>query len=178
MKFNKTELEWVYEVFFNKFDDERWSFIKTFHSDNFKEIGFEWDFKESFYSISKKGVIRWMHFQLPPYDHDKFVYPMQGEIIDVILDLRKNSGTYGKHISLQLSEEKRNGVFIPKGLAHGFGVFSESAISVYLDTTVYNKECDSGVRRDSFGFDWWIKDPIISQKDQNLIKLEDFISPF
>jgi dTDP-4-dehydrorhamnose 3,5-epimerase/CDP-3, 6-dideoxy-D-glycero-D-glycero-4-hexulose-5-epimerase len=178
MKFNKTNLNWVYEVLFDRFEDERGGFIKTYNADTFKEIWFDGDFKESFYSISRKWVIRGMHFQLPPYDHDKFVFPMQWRIIDVILDLRKDSWTYGQYVSLELSEEKNNWVFIPKWLAHGFWVFSEIAISVYMDTTVYNKECDSGIKWDSFGFDRWIKNPIISTKDQWLTKLQDFNSPF
>ncbi len=178
MNFKSTLLGGVYEVFFDEFVDERWSFIKTFHSESFKEIGFSWDFKESFYSTSKKWVIRWMHFQLPPYDHDKFIYPMQGEIIDVILDLRKDSTTYKQYITLQLSEKQKNGVFIPKWLAHWFGVFSEIAISVYMNTTVYNQEYDSGIKWDSFWFDWWMENPIISEKDKWLQELEYFDSPF
>ena len=171
-------IEWVYEVVFDVFQDERWSFIKTFHSEIFKEIGFVWNFKESFYSISKKDVIRWMHFQLPPFDHDKFVYVIQWAINDVILDLRKGSPTYGQSITLELSADRHNWVFIPQWLAHWFSVSSDIAISLYMNTTIYNKDHDTWIRRDSFGHNRWISEPIMSERDKNLIKLEDFSSPF
>ena len=178
MKFNKTELEWVYEVLFDVFKDERWSFIKTFNTDVFKEIWFDLNFKESFYSISKKWVVRWMHFQLPPADHEKFVYVIQWSIKDVILDLRKNSITYGKYITLEISDQKNNWIIIPRGFAHWFEVLSQTAISIYMNTTVYDKNNDSWIRRDSFWFVRWINNPIISERDKNFISLDKFISPF
>jgi len=178
MIFEKTSLEWVYEVKFSVFNDDRWAFIKTFHYDGFTQIWLNEDFKESFYSISKKWVIRWMHFQLPPYDHHKFVYPVSWEVRDVIVDIRKNSPTYGKHVELILSEENHNWVFIPKGFAHGFLTLSDSATLVYMDTTVHNKESDYWINYMSFWYGWWIENPIVSEKDKNLIKLSDFDSPF
>lgn len=178
MKFTKTDLDWVFEVDFDKFEDERGSFIKTFHYNTFTEIWLKDDFKESFYSISKKDVIRGLHFQLPPYHHDKFVYPIDWEIKDVILDLRKWSKNYWKYTSLILSKEKNNGIFIPKWFAHGFLTLSDSATLIYMDTTIFDKESDSGIRRDSIWFNRWIQNPIISEKDKNLIDFKKFTSPF
>lgn len=178
MIFERTNLDWVYEVKFNVFNDERWSFIKTFNYDDFSQIWLNEDFKESFYSISKKWVIRGMHFQLPPYDHHKLVYPIIWEVIDVVVDLRKNSSSYGKYAELVLSEKKHNWLFIPKGFAHGFLTLSNWATLVYMDTTVHNKEKDYWINYTSFWYDRWIENPIVSEKDKNLIKLSDFDSPF
>lgn len=178
MRFIKTEIDWVFEVIFDNFEDDRWSFVKTFHYDEFKKIWLQDNFKESFYSVSKKNVIRWLHFQLPPYHHDKFVFPINWEIKDVIVDLRKWSKTYWKHISLILSKEKNNWVFIPKWFAHWFLCLSKNTTLMYMDTTIFNKEHDSGIRWDSIWFDWWITNPIISEKDKKLVNLNDFDSPF
>ena len=178
MIFEKTNLEWVYEVKFNVFTDERGSFIKTFHSKEFEEIWLNEDFKESFYSISNKWVIRWMHFQLPPHDHHKFVYPILWEVVDVIVDIRKNSPTFWKYVELFLSEKNHNGVFIPKWFAHWFMATTDSATLVYMDTTIHNKESDSWICYNSFWYNRWIDNPILSEKDKNLTKLCDFNSPF
>jgi len=178
MKFNKTELQDVYIIKPNVFTDDRGVFIKSYNESVFKETGIELRLKESFYSISKRNVIRGMHFQLPPHDYAKLVYVTDGVIVDVILDLRKNSPTYAKYISIQLSSENAKQVYIPKGFAHGFAVLSNSATVVYIQTVVHSPEHDTGIRWDSFGMNWNINDPILSRRDQNFKKLEDFDSPF
>jgi dTDP-4-dehydrorhamnose 3,5-epimerase len=178
MKFIETKLNTVSEVVYDVFFDERWSFIKTFHNEDFYKIWLIDSFKESFYSISKKNVIRWMHFQKPPYDHDKFVYPIQWSVLDVVVDLRKNSITYWKYISLNLSKEKNNWIFIPRWFAHWFLTLTEQAILVYMDTTVINKESDSWIHWNSFWMNWTVESPIVSEKDRNLSYLKDFDTPF
>jgi dTDP-4-dehydrorhamnose 3,5-epimerase len=174
MEIIDTELKGVYIIKNPVFADARGTFIKTYNEDLFNKFGICTDFKESFYTISKKDVIRGMHFQTPPYDHDKLVYVPKGKILDVILDLRQNSSTYKKFISVELSDSNGYSLYIPKGLAHGFKSLMEDTIAVYQVSTVHNASCDSGIRWDSFGMDWAVVNPIISNRDMSFDKLENF----
>jgi len=178
MKLIDTKLDGVYIIENMVFEDQRGTFCKTFNSEAFSRNNLCNNFKESYYSISQKNVIRGMHFQLPPHEHHKLVYVPHGEVVDVILDLRKNSDTFKEYITVNLSEENRNSVYIPKGLAHGFKSLKDNTITVYNVSTVYNENSDSGIHLNSFGLDWEIDKPIISEKDQKLIKLKDFDTPF
>ena len=179
MKKNNTNLHGVFIIEPEKYTDARGSFTKTFHFESFKENNLSNVFKESFYSVSHKNVIRGMHFQLPPHDHDKLVYVSQGKILDVVLDLRKSSMNYGKYFSVYLSAENKRFIYIPKGCAHGFKALVDNTITIYNVTTVYNKDFDSGIKWDSFGFNWMVSGKIIiSDKDISLIKFNSFNSPF
>lgn len=178
MRLIETELDDVYIIENMVFKDQRGIFCKTFNSETFSGNNLCSTFKESYYSISQKDVIRGMHFQLPPDDHHKLVYVPHGEVMDVILDLRKNSDTFGEYITVNLSEENRNSVYIPKGLAHGFKSLQDNTITIYNVSTGYNENSDSGIHWNSFGLDWEIDKPIISEKDQKLINLNDFETPF
>ena len=121
-----------------------------------------------------------MHFQLTPHDHEKLVYVVLGEIIDVVVDLRKNSSTYKEHISVKLSAENKKSIFIPKGLAHGFKSLKDNTITVYNVATEYNNTADEGISFDSFGFDWEVEKPILSVRDSSFDTLNEFneINPF
>jgi len=178
MELIDTKLDGVYIIKNMVFEDQRGTFCKTFNSEIFSSNNLCNSFKESYYSISQKDVIRGMHFQLPPNDHHKLVYVPHGEVMDVILDLRKDSDTYGEYITVDLSEENRNSVYIPKGLAHGFKALKDDTITVYNVSTVYNENSDSGIRWNSFCLNWNVNNPIISEKDQNLTKFNNFDSPF
>ncbi len=180
MNLNSTKIDGVYIIENFNAKDERGSFIKTFHSELFEEAGLCTCFRESYFSISNKDVIRGMHFQLPPFDHDKLVYVAKGEVIDVVLDLRKNSKTFGEHISINLSGENAKSIYIPKGLAHGFRSLKEDTIMVYNVSTVYSSQQDSGINYDSFGFEWNIKNPIVSERDKLLKDFKEYIleNPF
>ena len=158
--------------------DARGSFVKTFQESKLAEAGIHFTLRESYFSISKKDVIRGMHFQLPPYQHSKIVFCPQGSILDVIVDMRKNSPTYRQFYAHELSAENSQAFFIPEGFAHGFKSLTDDAITYYLVSTEYNKEYDAGVKYDSIGLDWCVKDPIISERDLSLGRLEDFVSPF
>ena len=177
MKIEQLDLEGVYLIQNFSAKDERGVFVKTFHKDNFGLNNIETSFKESYYSSSIKNVIRGMHFQIPPHDHNKLVYLTSGEIIDVILDLRKASSTYGKFISIQLKAFS-NSIYIPKGCAHGFLAKSEEVTIVYNVSSVYDQRCDRGIRWDSFGFDWNVPNCIVSERDATFPNFKDFISPF
>jgi dTDP-4-dehydrorhamnose 3,5-epimerase len=162
MIIEKTELAGVYIIDNFVAKDERGTFVKTFNQQEFKDNELEFEIRESYFSISQKDVIRGMHFQLPPHDHQKLVYVAQGSIIDVILDLRVESKTYKKSISVELSEENRKSVYIPKGFAHGFKSLEDNTITVYNVSSEYNSRADSGIWYDSFGFDWQNNEIIMS----------------
>lgn len=158
--------------------DERGSFTKLMHSPTFEELGLEHRFHEEYWTYSKKGVVRGMHFQVPPHDHIKLVTCLSGSALDVILDLRVGSPTYGKVESIELDSEKGTMVYIPTGLAHGFCADREDCLLLYRVTTVHNGESDRGVRWDTIGFEWPISEPILSARDQSLPAYADFHSPF
>lgn len=160
------------------FQDERGCFQKLYNSDFFKENGLDTDFKEFYYSVSRKNVIRGMHFQLPPFEHTKLVYVSKGKIRDVVVDLRKKSATYGMHFALEMDEVEARYLYIPRGLAHGFLALEEGSIVNYAQTSCYAKAQDCGIAWDSFGFDWEVERPVISGRDLAFEKLENFKSPF
>jgi dTDP-4-dehydrorhamnose 3,5-epimerase len=173
-----TQIEgcFVVQPFFSR--DERGTFVKTFNTERFIELGLPIDWREEYYSSSRKGVIRGMHFQTPPYDHEKLVYCMQGRLMDVVIDVRSNSPTYGRHIAIELDSAHGHGLIIPKGMAHGFLALTDDVLMAYKVTTVYAPSNDAGIRWDSFGFDWGIEQPIVSVRDSTHPAFTDFISPF
>ena len=174
MKIERTEIEGVFIIDNFNATDERGSFIKTFNSNTFKENGLDFKIRESYYSVSKKNVIRGMHFQLPANDHEKLVFVPRGSILDVIVDLRKNSQTYKQHISINLSDKNKKSIYIPKGLAHGFKSLENDTITVYNVATEYSAASDMGIKYDSIGFDWQLLNPIISKRDLGFVSLEQF----
>lgn len=157
--------------------DDRGTFVKTFNQEKLKEIGFTGSFTESYYSISKKNVIRGMHFQKPPFQHEKLVYVTSGKILDVIIDLRKDYSTYGNYLTLKLNEFG-DAIFIPKGCAHGFLALSEIVTVVYNVSSVYEPSADDGILWNSFGFNWEVNSPLLSERDKGFTTFENFRSPF
>ena len=174
MNIERTILEGVFII--NNFNasDDRGLFVKTFNKNLFLELNLNFEIKESYFSVSKKNVIRGMHFQLPPFDHEKLVFVPKGSIIDVVVDLRKNSSTYKKYISVELSDKNKKSIFIPKGLAHGFKSLEDNTITVYNVASEYNPKADAGIFYKSFGFDWEVEEPTISQRDAEFIGLNSF----
>lgn len=174
MTIEKTLLKDVF--IFNNFNvnDDRGVFVKTFNKNAFNELKLNFEIRESYFSISKRNVIRGMHFQLPPHDHEKLLYVPKGAILDVVVDLRKKSPTYGKHISVELSDQNKKSIFIPKGFAHGFKSLLDDTITVYNVATEYNTSADTGIHFNSFGFDWKVDKPIISQRDFTFESLNNF----
>lgn len=178
MKFEKTDLSGVFIIEHDVHKDARGAFVKTFHKEEFSKMGLECDFRESYYTRSKEDVIRGMHFQVPPHDHAKLVTIIHGTVADVILDLRRSSPTRGHHIAVELSRENRKSIYIPRGCAHGFSVLGESAIVYYMATSEHAPTHDKGVRFDSFGYDWKVGQPIVSERDMKFPTLEDFTEYF
>jgi dTDP-4-dehydrorhamnose 3,5-epimerase len=157
--------------------DKRGTFVKTFHANSFGADNLAIDFRESYYSVSHKDVIRGMHFQRPPHEHDKLVYVTQGRILDVIVDLRPDSPSYLQHVAIQLNEHASS-VYIPRGCAHGFLTLSDTATVIYNVTSVYEPSADAGIRWDSIGFNWPTRTPIVSDRDAAFSALADYQSPF
>jgi dTDP-4-dehydrorhamnose 3,5-epimerase len=178
MKITATPLDGVYIIEQDVFKDKRGAFVKTFQRSFFTSHGLECDFCENYYTKSHEDVIRGMHFQTPPHDHAKLVTVIQGTIIDVILDIRRSSPTYGQHVEIELSRENRRSIYIARGLAHGFGTLSDSAIAYYMVTAEYAPDHDKGIRYDSFGYCWPITSPIISDRDLSHVPFERFATLF
>lgn len=157
--------------------DNRGGFVKLYNRSDFENRSINIDIKELYYSYSQKDVIRGMHFQLPPYEVSKLVCVIQGSILDVVIDLRKNSPTYKMVASVEI-KENRNSLLVPKGCAHGFRSLEDDTIVFYQQSDVHSKEHDSGILWDSFDFDWQVDKPILSDRDLSLTKLKDFQTPF
>lgn len=178
IKLMESKLVGCYEIQPKIFKDDRGVFIKTFHEDIFKQFGLRTDFAEEYYSVSKKNVLRGLHFQTPPMEHTKLVYCTQGSVIDAVVDLRKGSATYGEFAIFQMSAEKANMVYIPEGFAHGFSVLSDSATMLYKVTSVYLQGNDEGIRWNSVQIPWKNDHPIMSDRDKMFPALKDFDTPF
>jgi len=178
MELKKTLLEGCFEIKPITFLDQRGTFTKTFHKKEFKRLGLNSDWKEDYYTYSKKDVIRGMHLQLPPSDHFKLVHCLHGEVLDVLLDLRSSSPSFGKTYSLKLSSKKKNSIYISKGIAHGFLSLTEKSLLTYKVSSAHSPEHDTGVCWNSFGYEWPVKNPIISDRDKTLQELKNFNSPF
>jgi dTDP-4-dehydrorhamnose 3,5-epimerase len=148
------------------FKDNRGEFVKTIHEETFNKANLDYHFTESFYSVSNKNVIRGMHFQISPHDHNKLVYVVTGSIIDVVLDLRKSSETFGRFFHLELSDKNRKGIYIGKGFAHGFLSLQENTVVEYHTSTSQSRDHEKGIHYDSFGFNWNVESPILSTRDQ------------
>lgn len=160
------------------FYDDRGCFVKTFHATTLAEHGISFDLKESYFSLSKKDVIRGMHFQTPPHQHAKIVFCPQGAILDVIIDLRKDSPTFKQFFAQELSAENHKAYYIPEGFAHGFKSLTDDAITYYLVSSEYSQQHDTGVLYNSFGFDWGVDKPVISARDLSFPALTDWGSVF
>ena len=151
------------------FEDARGYFFEGYNKNKFSDLGLDINFVQDNQSFSKKGTLRGLHYQNPPFAQTKLVRVLQGEIIDVAVDLRKDSPTYGKHFSVLLSSENKKQLLVPQGFAHGFSVLSETAVVFYKCDQYYNKESEGGIRYDdpALNIDWGmdLKDAIVSEKD-------------
>ena len=178
MQFQETLFDGLLTIQLPRFEDSRGSFIKAFHQDSLLSAGIDFTLRESYFSFSKKGVIRGMHFQTPPAQHAKIVFCPVGKILDVALDLRRESPTYGQAFSTELTAENHLALYLPEGFAHGFKALTEGALTYYLVSSVHSPANDAGIRWDSFGFDWGEAVPLLSDRDKGFGKLVRFDSPF
>lgn len=178
MRIEQTSISGCYQLFPLVNNDNRGSFVKTFHKDVFAKHGLITEFAEEYYSVSYKGVLRGLHFQTPPHAHFKLVYCLAGKVQDAIVDLRVGSPTYKKSATFELSSGLGNILYIAPGIAHGFYALTDEVIMQYKVTTVYAPEHDNGIRWDSAGISWPSSTPIISDRDSRFSSLVDFHSPF
>jgi dTDP-4-dehydrorhamnose 3,5-epimerase len=161
------------------FKDARGIFVKSFHEDLFHDLGIDFTLREEFYSTSARNVLRGMHFQIPPAAHAKIVCCLQGRVLDVLLDMRRNSPRFGQTFSCELDATRREIFFIPAGFAHGFLSLEDDSLMVYKTDHVHALEQDKGIAWDSFGFKWPLdKPPIMSDRDRQFPRWPDFQSPF
>jgi dTDP-4-dehydrorhamnose 3,5-epimerase len=158
--------------------DNRGEFFKTFTIDLIKKYGLDFELHEEFFSVSHRDVIRGMHFQIPPFDHNKMVFCVKGRVLDVVLDLRSQSETFGQHFSIELSSDNRQVVLIPKGVAHGFLSLQDNSILAYKTDSQYSEMHDMGIHWDSFGMSWGGGDWIVSDRDKKHVLFADFRTPF
>jgi dTDP-4-dehydrorhamnose 3,5-epimerase len=168
MIFSESRIAGVFVVESENKYDSRGFFNKTFNHSAFAAHGIDLTFRESFYSGSHRDVLRGMHYQSAPHQVEKLVYCSSGEILDVVLDLRQDSETYGMHEKLTISHENAQIVYVPEGVAHGFLTLSESALVCYLQSGEFAPDADTGVLWSSFDCDWGIATPTVSEKDQQL----------
>ena len=162
------------------FYDARGYFFESYNADKFANAGIDVRFVQDNESKSMKGVLRGLHFQKPPFAQGKLVRVMKGAVLDVAVDLRKGSSTYGKWASIQLSESNKFMYWIPAGMAHGFLTLEDNTVFFYKCTNVYNKESEGSIRWNDpdLGIDWGYDNPLLSAKDQEAPLFKDFITPF
>ncbi|MFO7847989.1 MAG: dTDP-4-dehydrorhamnose 3,5-epimerase [Balneolaceae bacterium] len=170
MIIEKTNLDPVLIIKPKIFRDERGEFLEVYREHILKQGGIDENFVQDNISRSKKNTIRGLHYQLPPSSQVKLVMVVHGSVLDVAVDMRVNSPTFGEHVSTVLSSENRHMLYIPTGFAHGFAVLSEEATIYYKCNDYYNKELERGVKWDDpdLGINWNISEPILSEKDENL----------
>lgn len=162
------------------FHDERGYFFEPYNKQRYAEAGITEEFVQDNQSLSNKGAIRGLHFQAPPFAQGKLVRVVRGAVLDVVVDIRKGSPTYGMHYSLELNEDNKLLFWIPPGFAHGFATLHDNTIFEYKCTNVYNKASEGGIlwNDSQLNISWGIGNPIISGKDQLLPSFAGFISPF
>ena len=176
MKFSETKLKGCYVLEPEIFKDNRGYFFESFNQSKFETaIGKPINFVQDIQSFSNKGVLRGLHFQKGEHAQAKLVRALRGKVLDVVVDLRKDSKTYGEHYSVELSADNKKQLFVPRGFAHGFVVLSETAIFSYKCDNFYNKDAEGGIRYDDplLNIDWGIpeKNIVVSQKDLELNNL-------
>lgn len=171
MKLLKTEIEGVFLLEPHRYQDARGYFMESFHAEQFRALsGLDITFVQDNESSSKRGVIRGLHYQMAPHAQAKLVRVVSGKVLDVVVDLRKNSSTFGQHLAVELSAENGLQLFIPKEFAHGYAVLSEEAVFQYKCDTYYHPEVECGVAWDDpdLGIMWPFKaeEAVLSEKDR------------
>lgn len=171
MTIEKTTIQDLVIIAPRVFEDSRGFFFESYNQDKFHENGIMYLFIQDNQSFSKRDVIRGLHLQINPFAQAKLVRVLEGEILDVAVDLRKNSATYGQHFSVVLSAENKKQLMVPHGFAHGFSVLSETAVVMYKVDQLYHKESERGIRYDdtTLAIDWRLSPEEIIVSDKDLI---------
>lgn len=182
MKLKKTDIPEILIIEPKLFGDTRGYFLESFNKKTFEENIGEVNFVQDNESKSSKGVIRGLHFQKPPYAQAKLVRCIEGIVLDVAVDIRKDSPTYGKHVAVKLTGENKKQLFVPRGFAHGFAVLSDTAVFAYKVDNTYAPEFEAGIRWNDpkLNIKWGINEDqiLVSEKDLKLPFLSEIKSPF
>lgn len=182
MNIIKTPIEGLLVLEPQLFRDARGYFVETYNEQRYHEAGIDARFVQDNQSCSTYGVVRGLHFQRPPYTQAKLVCCTQGKVLDVAVDLRKDSKTFGQWFSVELTEENHRQFFIPRGFAHGFSVLSEKAVFTYKCDNLYHPEADGGILLSDpdLNIDWQVPEEhrILSEKDTKHPLLKNFDNPF
>lgn len=178
MKIKEKKLKGVFEITLEPHRDDRGFFMRVYGKKIFEEYGINRDWVQENHSRStKKGIIRGLHFQLPPYTETKLIRTVRGAVFDVFVDLRKDSPTFGKWDSMELSEENKKCVLIPRGFAHGFCNLTDISDVLYKHDNFYSPEYESGILWSDYQLNipWPVKKPILSRRDQEFMTFNEFI---
>ena len=180
MNITKTFIQGLIIIEPQIFKDSRGCFFESWNAKKFKQLGISEDFVQDNQSVSSKGVLRGLHFQNPPYAQAKLVRVIEGSVLDVAVDLRKNSPTYGMHVSVILSEQNNKSFFIPKGFAHGFLSLEDNSVFNYKCSDYYNKESEGSLlwNDGDLKIDWQIDNPLVSEKDLKADLFKNFKTKF
>ena len=181
MEVKKTKINGVFLIKPQVFKDNRGHFFESFNSKKFNEAtGLDVQFVQDNQSLSSKNVLRGLHFQHPPFSQAKLVSVIKGEVLDVVVDIRKESDTFGEYLAENLNEENHHQLFIPEGMAHGFLTLKDDTIFSYKCSNYYDKSSEDGIiwNDGNLKIDWKIKNPLVSEKDQLAQNFTSFVSPF
>ena len=180
MEIVKTKISDLYIIKPKVFEDLRGYFFESYNKQEFLRLGIDQNFVQDNESMSQKGVLRGLHFQRPPFAQGKLVRVMQGSVLDVAVDIRKASPTYGKWEAVELNQENKWMYWIPPGFAHGFIALEDNTVFFYKCTSVYNKESEGSIRWDdpTLNISWKTENPILTERDKKSPLFVDFVSPF
>jgi dTDP-4-dehydrorhamnose 3,5-epimerase len=180
MQIQKTNITDLLIITPKVFRDDRGSFFEPYNKQLFASQGLYMEFVQDNQSVSCKGVIRGLHLQAPPFAQGKLVRVVRGSALDVAVDIRKNSPTFGKHVTVKLNAEENKLFWIPEGFAHGFIALEDNTIFQYKVTNYYNKDSEMSIRWDdpTLNIQWGVEHPLVSEKDRQSPLFEEFMSPF
>lgn len=180
MEFKNFSINGLVEIIPRKLGDARGFFFESYSYHIFAKNGITTEFLQDNQSISQRGVLRGLHFQKPPYAQAKLVRVATGRALDVAVDIRKNSPTYGRYIACELDAERNNMFYIPEGFAHGFAALEDNTIFLYKCSNYYQPASEGGLlwNDPNLEINWQLTEPVISPKDQALPRLKEFATPF
>lgn len=180
MQVTETDIPGLLVIEPQVFADERGFFLESYNRDRYREVGLSAEFVQDNLSLSKKGVLRGLHYQAPPFEQGKLVTVLRGSVLDVAVDIRFGSPTFGRHVAVELSVENHKQFWIPAGFAHAFLALEDDTLFAYKCTNLYSKEHDRGVlwNDPDIGIVWPVEAPLVSEKDQRQPLLKDIAREF
>ena len=180
MEIVETKISDLYIIKPKVFEDARGYFFESYNKQEFIHLGIDQNFVQDNESMSQKGVVRGLHYQSPPFAQGKLVRVMQGAVLDVAVDIRKASPTYGEWVAVELTQDNKWMYWIPPGFAHGFAALEDNTVFFYKCTNVYSSESEGSIRWNdpTLNIDWNVENPILKDRDMQSTLFKDFVSPF